>query len=124
MPIPFVFLAILCGYIIGILAMFTTGEEKRSIISFSIAIIFSVWVVIATHIDYKIERETIHTIHESPEGYQYITIDNEPMNITKLFGKRVKENCMIKYIVYDSLAGGIDFLTGEKEYKIIKGETK
>jgi len=108
MPVAILVLLIFVGFMISV---DTTLEEKRiAIIMFFISVILSAWLILALCTD-SIEKERIdYTVHQSPDGYQYITYGDTPINITNVFGRTLSDNEKVQEVRYQQIYYNISFL--------------
>jgi len=73
------------------------GPIALLLIFIGIVLGLSIWLIIAACQGTQIESTTLYPIHNSPDNYQYITIDNKPINITAKLGRSAPEDYVVKY---------------------------
>jgi hypothetical protein len=108
MPLIIVLALMIISVIVFVIAL----EEKKYWWGKGSALVFVlliVWLIVAgTRPDREIGR-TDFKVHQSPEGYQYITIDGNPYNITKHFGRVIQDGSIVQAVVYEDVYWGIDY---------------
>jgi len=70
-------------------------------------IVFTYWGGVASMEYPKVQSTVLHKIYECEEGYQYITIDGNPVNITKLLGRVSHEGEVVKQTIYQRVYKGV-----------------
>lgn len=98
-----------------------------SLCSGAIIIGLILWIGYASDQDTKVKSVTVFKVHKSPDEYQYVTVNNEPLNVTKLFGHMLGDEYSVERTEYEVCTCGIDFMrssttTGRVTYKPVKSE--
>jgi hypothetical protein len=116
---PFIAIVILALFALLGCIVFCGENRYAFIISIFVLIGLVGWIIAAGSKE-DIEKERItYSVYKSPDGYQYITIKDKPINITKVFGRVFPDNVQVQEIVYETSYLGIDFTANPSENNLV-----
>ena len=130
MPLTILCILMLVGSItlaFSIILNFSIERDSKSLSLLSILLILSslIWIIVAWCMGEKeVDRVEYFTIHQSPDNYQYVTIDGKPKNVTSMTGKIAKEGQVLEKSIYRSEYGGITGFGIRDTYKIVDAPKK
>lgn len=120
MPFVILFLAIL---VLLFLTMFLLTEHHPLCILTGILCALGVWWFVSAVIAPKIiDKETCYTLYDSPDNYQYITVDSKPINMTREIGEIAPDGYRVKRTTYIDTYKGLSGFRTTPKYEFVPPE--
>jgi len=116
------------GILVGILVLlcllglFFLSEDdhlstRRITIVFLPIVSLIAWLVLASFCEEVVLKSDLYEVETSREGYQFITVDTKPINITAIFKRMLPEGSMVRIKTPKQFYLGI-FFSKEKTFHI------
>jgi hypothetical protein len=94
-------------------------EGSTAMVVLLLGVVASVWFGIAVKQENVVSKTSIITIHQSPDNYQYITENGEPVNITDMLGKIATDGQVVKKTEYETEYCGITGFKPRPTYEFV-----
>ena len=100
---------VILGAVAFIISIESQFSNFTTIVAAAICLFCIIWIGVAL-LQKDVELKRIdYVLQESVDGYQYVTVNENPVNITKRFGRFLKDNEKIQSVIYEDMVLGINF---------------